>query len=101
MPIAPATRARFRAAVDGPMAAWGRYDLQGSRRLTTYLLFVEWWELSNGYHALWCYCDPKRTNEWTVGSGLNPNNQLCVGSVDDVRCSGRGDRDGVERTHDR
>lgn len=51
----------------GPMVAWGRYDLQGSRRLTTYLLFVEWWEAPSGHHALWCHCDPKRPGQWTVG----------------------------------
>jgi hypothetical protein len=53
----------------GPVAACGQYDLQGSRQLTAYLLFVEWWDTSNGHHALWAHCDAKRPNEWTIGRG--------------------------------
>jgi hypothetical protein len=53
----------------GPMAAWGEYHLEPSKRLYAYLLFVEWWLIPSGHHSQWCYCDPKRPTEWTVGQG--------------------------------
>jgi hypothetical protein len=53
----------------GPIAAWGDYDMQGSLRIHACLLFVEWWDSTSGHHAMWCYCDPKRATEWTVGRG--------------------------------
>jgi hypothetical protein len=53
----------------GPMAAWGNYDIQGSRQINAYLLFVEWWGELSGHHSLWCYCDPKRPTGWTIGRG--------------------------------
>jgi hypothetical protein len=56
-------------APNGPLAAWGDYDIQGSRRIAAYLLRVEWWDTLSGHHSLWCYCDPKRPTEWTVGRG--------------------------------
>jgi hypothetical protein len=51
----------------GPMAAWGEYHPEPSTRLNAYLLFVEWWLMPDVHHSLWCYCDPKRPTEWTVG----------------------------------
>jgi len=51
----------------GVMAAWGDYDVQASRQLNAYVLFVEWWDESGGHHAMGCYCDPKRPREWTIG----------------------------------
>jgi hypothetical protein len=53
----------------GPIAAWGDYDVQGSKQLNAYLLFLEWWGDLSGVHSLWCYCDPKRYTDWTVGRG--------------------------------
>jgi len=53
----------------GPIAACGQYDLQGSRELAAFIFYVEWWDAPSGQHALWCYCDPKRLTEWTVGRG--------------------------------
>jgi hypothetical protein len=53
----------------GPMAAWADYDSRGSRQINAYLLFVEWWSASSGHHSLWCYCHPKRPNDWTAGRG--------------------------------
>jgi hypothetical protein len=53
----------------GPIAAWGDYDIQGSRKINAYLLFVEWYCLSSGHHSLWCYCCPERPTEWIVGRG--------------------------------
>jgi hypothetical protein len=51
----------------GPMAAWGEYHPEPSKRLNAYLLFVEWWLMPAGHHSLWCYCDAKRPTEWTIG----------------------------------
>jgi hypothetical protein len=51
----------------GPMAAWGDYNLEGSKQLNAYLLFVEWYVLSRGHHSLWCYCYPNRPTEWIFG----------------------------------
>jgi len=51
----------------GQMAAWGDYDLEGSKQLHAYLLFVEWWLVPSGHHSLWCYCYPKRPTEWIIG----------------------------------
>lgn len=42
------------------MAACGKLDIHGSRELSAYLLFVEWWSAPIGHHSLWCHCDPKR-----------------------------------------
>jgi hypothetical protein len=53
----------------GPIAAWGDHDREGSRRLNAYLLLVDWGDGHTGYHSLWCYCDPKRPTEWTIGRG--------------------------------
>jgi hypothetical protein len=55
------------ATSDGPMAAWGDYHLEPSKRLFGYLLSVEWWTGLTGHHSLWCYCEPKRPTEWTIG----------------------------------
>jgi hypothetical protein len=52
---------------EGPMAAWGDYHLEPSKRLFGYLLSVEWWTNPTGHHSLWCYCDPRRPTEWTFG----------------------------------
>lgn len=55
---------------NGPIAAWGSIDMQGSRRTRSYLmLHIEWWDGVSGHHSLWCHCDPKRPTEWTVGRG--------------------------------
>ena len=53
----------------GPIAAWGDYHAEASKRLYGYQLLVEWYDMPTGHHALWCYCDPKRPTEWTVGRG--------------------------------
>jgi hypothetical protein len=53
----------------GPTVAWGDYNIQGSKQLNAYLLLVSWWSLPGGHHSLWCYCDPKRPTEWTIGRG--------------------------------
>jgi hypothetical protein len=53
----------------GLMAAWGDYDIEASRRINAYVLFVEWYWLPGGQHALWCHCDPRRPTEWTIGRG--------------------------------
>jgi hypothetical protein len=53
----------------GPMAAWGDYNLEGSRHLFAFLLLIEWWDVPSGHHALWAYCDPRRRTEWTIGQG--------------------------------
>jgi hypothetical protein len=53
----------------GPIAAWGEYHPEPSKRLYAYLLLVEWWAAPSGHHALWCYCEPKRPTEWTAGRG--------------------------------
>jgi hypothetical protein len=53
----------------GPMAAWGDYDIDGSRRLNAHQLFIEWWLAPTEHHALWCYCYPRRPTEWTIGRG--------------------------------
>src|SRR5882724_411413 len=39
----------------GPIVAWGDYNIQGSKQLNGYLLFVEWWSVPGGHHSLWCY----------------------------------------------
>ena len=52
----------------GPMAAWGVYDIQGSRQINAYLL-------SSGgvYRAVTTRCGvtatPKRPTDWVVGRG--------------------------------
>lgn len=51
----------------GPIAAWGDYHSEGSKQLKAYLMSVEWYDAQTGHHSLSCYCDPKRTTEWTVG----------------------------------
>jgi hypothetical protein len=53
----------------GPMAICGDLDIPGSRQLSAYLLFIEWWNALNEYHALWSFCNPKRPTEWTIGRG--------------------------------
>jgi hypothetical protein len=53
----------------GPMAAWGDYDIHASKQILSCLLFIEWWTSQSGHHSLWCYCDPKRPTEWTIGRG--------------------------------
>jgi hypothetical protein len=53
----------------GPVAAWGEYDVAGSKRLNAYVLFAEWYGMPNGQHALWCYCHPGRPTEWIAGRG--------------------------------
>lgn len=51
------------------MAAWADYHIEASKKLNAYLLFVQWYAVPSGYHSLWCYCDPKRPTEWTIGRG--------------------------------
>jgi len=53
----------------GPIAVCGKFDPQGSRRINAYLLLVEWRDTLSGHHSVWCYCDPKRLTEWTIGRG--------------------------------
>ncbi len=53
----------------GPVAAFGQYDLHGSIQLMAHIVLIEWWDVPNGHHALWAYCDPKRPSEWTIGRG--------------------------------
>jgi hypothetical protein len=57
------------STADGPIAAWGDYHLEASKRLYAHLLLIEWSEVPTGHHSLWCYCDPKRSTEWTIGRG--------------------------------
>jgi hypothetical protein len=54
-------------AESGPIVVWGDYHLEASKRLYAYLLLVEWSDVPSGHRSLWCYCDPKRPTEWTVG----------------------------------
>jgi hypothetical protein len=51
----------------GPIVAWGAYDIDGSRRINAYLLFIEWCRLPNDHHSAWCYCHPSRPTEWVFG----------------------------------
>jgi hypothetical protein len=79
--LAPACRTHVRRAVasgrawtawsteHGPIAAWGDYDIHGSRQINAYLLSVEWCGVPNDHHSLWCYCHPRRPTEWIVGRG--------------------------------
>jgi hypothetical protein len=53
----------------GPIAAWGDYHPEASKRLYGYQMLVEWYDTPTGHHALWCYCDPKHPTEWTFGRG--------------------------------
>ena len=56
----------------GPIAAWGYYDIQGSKQISAYLLLVEWCGVLSGHcdhHSLWCYSYPKHPREWIVGRG--------------------------------
>jgi hypothetical protein len=53
----------------GPMVAWGTYDGDGSRRLMTHLLYIEWFVPPGEYHAAWWRCDPNRPMDWTLGRG--------------------------------
>jgi hypothetical protein len=53
----------------GPIAAWGDYHPEASKRLYGYQLLVEWHDTLTGHHSLWCYCDLKRPTEWTIGRG--------------------------------
>jgi hypothetical protein len=56
----------------GLIAAWGDYHPEASKRLYGYQILVEWCDVQTGHHSLWCYCDPKRTTEWTIGRGRWP-----------------------------
>src|SRR5258708_3807294 len=59
----------------GPMVAWGKYDVEGSRRLRVRVLFlVEWYVPPCEYHSLWCHCSPRRPTEWTAGRGISERN---------------------------
>jgi hypothetical protein len=53
----------------GPIAAWGDYHFEASKGNYAHLLLIEWSDVPTGHHSLWCYCDPKRPTEWTVGEG--------------------------------
>jgi hypothetical protein len=53
----------------GSVVAWAKVDIQGSIRINAHVLRLEWCDTLSGHHALWCYCDPKRPTEWTVGRG--------------------------------
>jgi hypothetical protein len=55
----------------GPIVAWGKCDLRGSRRINAYLLKIEWFDPLSVHHSLWAYCDPKRPTEWTIGRGVH------------------------------
>jgi hypothetical protein len=55
----------------GPITVWGDYHAEPSKRLYAYLLLIEWYDTRTGLHSLWCYCDPKRPTEWTIGRGRN------------------------------
>jgi hypothetical protein len=57
------------STASGPIAAWAKYDIQASRRINAYVLRVGWCDTLSGHHSLWCYCDPKRPTEWTIGRG--------------------------------
>ena len=57
------------STANGPMAAWGNFDVQGSRRCHVVVLHIAWWHPLSGQHSVWCHCDPKRPTEWTVGRG--------------------------------
>jgi hypothetical protein len=57
------------STVDGPIAAWAEYDIEGSKQLGAYLLLIEWCGISGGHHSSWCYCYPKRPTEWIFGRG--------------------------------
>jgi hypothetical protein len=66
---APSRSPVWSAPVDGPIAAWAEYDIEGSKQLGAYLFFIEWCGMSGGYHSSWCYCYPKRPTEWIFGRG--------------------------------
>ena len=53
----------------GTIAAWGDYHTDASRRLYAYQMLIEWYDTPTGHHALWCYCNPGRSAEWTIGRG--------------------------------
>ena len=53
----------------GPIAAWGDYHPEASKRLYGHQMLIEWYDMPTGHHALWCYCDPKRLTQWTIGRG--------------------------------
>ncbi len=53
----------------GPIAAWGDYHPEASKRLCGYQMLVEWYDTPTGHHSLWCYCDSRRPTEWTIGRG--------------------------------
>ena len=52
---------------NGPLAAWGHYDVPRSRQLNASLIHVQRWQSLNDHHALWCYCEAKRPTDWVVG----------------------------------
>jgi hypothetical protein len=53
----------------GPMAAWGEYHPEPSRRLYALLLWLEWWTLPHIHHAGWWCVDPRRPRDWTKING--------------------------------
>lgn len=57
------------ATEHGPIAAWGDYHPEASRRLYGYQMLIEWYDTPTGHHSIWCYCNPKRPTEWTIGRG--------------------------------
>jgi hypothetical protein len=52
-----------------PVILWGEYELAASHRLTACVLFIEWYGMRLGKHALWCYCYASQPTEWIIGRG--------------------------------
>jgi hypothetical protein len=53
----------------GPMAAWGEYHPEPSKRLHAYLLWIEWWVPPRIHHKGWWRVDPREPLEWTKANG--------------------------------
>lgn len=53
----------------GLITSWGDYNPEASKRLYGYQMLVEWNDGLSGHHSLLCYCDSKRSTEWTIGRG--------------------------------
>ncbi len=55
----------------GPMAAWGSYDVEGSRRLRACVLHIEWFPPRANITHSGAHCYPKRPTEWIGGRGVS------------------------------
>ncbi len=53
----------------GPMAAWGEYHPEPSKRLYAYLLWLEWWTFPQIHHAGWWRVEPRWPRDWIKGHG--------------------------------